>query len=71
MLFSSNVFIFFFLPAVLLAYRAVPKAWKNHVLLAASLLFYFCGEPVYVLLLVGILLFSQKGVTAEFIYSGF
>ena len=26
---------------------------------------------IYVLLLVGILLFSQKGVTAEFIYSGF
>ena len=51
MLFSSISFLYLFLP-VLLVYYVVPKSWRNHVLLIASLLFYFVGEPVYVLLLV-------------------
>ena len=51
MLFSSISFLYLFLP-VLLVYYVVPKSWRNHVLLVASLLFYFVGEPVYVLLLV-------------------
>jgi len=52
MLFSSVSFLYVFLPAVLLVYGLVPKKWKNHVLLASSLLFYFVGEPIYVLLLI-------------------
>ena len=52
MLFSSVSFLYVFLPAVLLVYGLVPKNWKNHVLLASSLLFYFVGEPIYVLLLI-------------------
>ncbi len=52
MLFSSISFLYLFLPVVLLLYFAVPKSWKNHVLLVSSLLFYFFGEPVYVLLLI-------------------
>ncbi len=52
MLFSSVSFLFVFLPVVLLLCRLAPNAtWKNHVLLAASLFFYFCGEPVNVVLL--------------------
>ena len=51
MLFSSISFLYLFLP-VLLVYYVVPKSWRNHVLLIASLFFYFVGEPVYVLLLV-------------------
>ena len=51
MLFSSISFLYLFLP-VLLVYYAVPKSWRNHVLLAASLLFYFVGEPIYVTLLI-------------------
>ena len=51
MLFSSISFLYLFLP-VLLVYYAVPGKWRNHVLLIASVLFYFVGEPVYVLLLV-------------------
>ena len=51
MLFSSISFLYLFLP-VLLVYYVVPKSWRNHVLLVASLLFYFVGEPVYVLLLI-------------------
>ena len=51
MLFSSVTFIYLYLPAVLFAYYLAPGKWKNHILLLASLMFYFFGEPVYVLLL--------------------
>ncbi len=52
MLFSSISFLYYFLPSVLLIYFVVPKKWRNLVLLVFSLFFYFCGEPVYTLLLV-------------------
>ena len=54
MLFSSIPFLYYFLPIVLLLYFLVPRAGKNAVLLAASLFFYFWGEPVYTLLLIGV-----------------
>lgn len=52
MLFSSISFLYMFLPLVLLTYFAAPAKFKNYVLLAASLIFYFCGEPVYTSLLI-------------------
>lgn len=52
MLFSSITFLYLFLPVVLIAYYLLPRRMKNGVLLIASLLFYFFGEPVYVLILV-------------------
>ena len=52
MVFSSLVFICIFLPAVWLLQLILPSIrLKNAALLAASLLFYAYGEPVYVLLL--------------------
>ena len=51
MLFSSIPFAFYFLPAVLVLYFAVPFRFKNAVLLAFSLFFYGWGEPVYLLLM--------------------
>lgn len=52
MLFSSLVFIWFFLPAVFFLYHMIPwKSGKNLVLLAASLFFYAWGEPKYILLM--------------------
>ena len=51
MLFSSVTFLFFFLPITLMLHQLMPWRWKNHVLLAASVLFYASGEPVYILLL--------------------
>ena len=51
MLFSSVTFLFFFLPLTLMLHQLMPWRWKNHVLLAASVLFYASGEPVYILLL--------------------
>lgn len=52
MIFSSISFIFFFLPLVLTVYFLAPAKLKNLVLLGASLLFYFYGEPVYSVLMV-------------------
>ena len=51
MLFSSIPFAFYFLPAVLALYFAVPFRFKNAVLLVFSLVFYAWGEPGYLLLM--------------------
>ncbi len=51
MLFSSIPFLYYFLPAVLIVYFAVPKSLKNTVLLLFSLVFYAWGEPKYVFLM--------------------
>ena len=53
MVFSSNIFIIFFLPIFLIFYFASPKSWRNVVLLLFSLVFYAYGAPDFVLLLVG------------------
>lgn len=57
MVFSSSVFLIFFLPIVVIGYYLPfigSRKYKNAFLLAASLGFYAYGEPVYV----SILLFS-------------
>lgn len=45
MVFSSILFIFTFLPAVLLLYYLAPARFKNIVLLIFSMFFYAWGEP--------------------------
>ncbi len=52
MIFSSIVFIYYFLPLLLLIYFLVPSSWKNFILLVFSLLFYFLGEPKYIIVLI-------------------
>ncbi len=52
MVFSSIPFLFFFLPLTLAVYAVFPRKTKNAVLLILSLLFYWWGEPKYVLLMV-------------------
>ena len=52
MLFSGLTFLYYFLPAVLIAYFLVPDGWKNGVLLFFSLFFYAWGEPKLALLMV-------------------
>lgn len=54
MVFSSLFFLYLFLPLNLIFYRFAPsiKA-KNITMLVFSLIFYAWGEPIYVLLLVG------------------
>ena len=57
MVFSSLIFLIIFLPIVLICYFVLPKACRNLVLLAASLVFYAWGEPIYIfLMLISILL---------------
>ncbi len=79
MVFSSIPFLYYFLPAVVLAYIAVPRVFKNSVLLLFSLLFYAWGEPRYVFLmlatvlvnyLLGILIEKFKGKTLSKVFMG-
>src|SRR5690606_26391210 len=51
MVFSNLVFLFAFLPTVLVLYFLVRNEWKNYLLLIASLIFYAWGEPKYVFLM--------------------
>ncbi len=51
MVFSSEIFLFIFLPIVIILYNLVGRRLKNICLFLASLFFYAWGEPVYVLLL--------------------
>lgn len=54
MVFSSAVFLFIFLPVVLFVHTVVKNTTaRNIFLIAASLVFYAFGEPVYVLLMIG------------------
>lgn len=55
MVFSSLLFLFRFLPCVLILYFITPSCmkntWKNLVLFLTSLVFYAWGEPIYVTLM--------------------
>ncbi|MBQ8588727.1 MAG: MBOAT family protein [Clostridia bacterium] len=54
MLFSSTIFIYLFLPFVLLVYYGIlrrSRTWQNVFLFAVSLVFYAWGEPRFVLVM--------------------
>ena len=51
MVFSSLIFLFAYLPAVLIIYFITPQKGKNLALFLASLFFYAWGEPIYVILM--------------------
>ncbi|MCH5268378.1 MAG: MBOAT family protein [Lachnospiraceae bacterium] len=51
MVFSSLVFLCFYMPVVLLLYCLCPAKLRNGILFFVSLLFYAWGEPVYVLIM--------------------
>lgn len=53
MVFSSMIFLWMFLPAVLLLYFFAQAKFRNVFLLAVSLIFYAWGEPKYILLMIG------------------
>ena len=52
MVFSSLLFLFTYLPVVLLIYYLSPLKWRNGVLLIFNLIFYGWGEPTYIILMV-------------------
>lgn len=58
MVFSSIVFLFTFLPIILIVYFLVPGKLKNFVLLSGSLVFYAWGEPVYIFLMIFSIIFN-------------
>lgn len=58
MLFSSLTFLFAFLPITFILYFLAKDRYKNIVLLVVSLIFYAWGEPVYILLMIGSIIFN-------------
>ncbi len=52
MVFSSLLFLFMYLPVVLLIYYITPYKYRNFFLLLANLVFYGWGEPIYVVLMI-------------------
>ena len=53
MVFSSQVFLFYFLPLVFICYFAMPKRGKNVILTLLSYLFYGFANPSFVFLMLG------------------
>ena len=51
MVFSSIIFLFYFIPAFFLVYYIVPNRFRNFICLLGSLFFYAWGEPYYVFLM--------------------
>ena len=52
MVFSSNVFLLYFMPVFFLVYFLMPKKTRNYVLLLASLIFYAWGAPEFIIQLI-------------------
>lgn len=52
MVFSSIIFMFTFLPIILVTYYLSPRKLRNFILLLGSLVFYAWGEPVYIILMI-------------------
>lgn len=58
MLFSSNLFLFLFLPCVILIYYLLDKRFRNTFLLLVSLIFYAWGTGKFVLMMIASILFN-------------
>lgn len=53
MVFSSAIFLLYFLPLFLVVYSILPKSFKNWWILLASIAFYSWGAPEFVFILIG------------------
>lgn len=53
MVFSSNIFILYFLPIFLLTYYVADKKYKNIIILIFSILFYSWGAPKFIFVILG------------------
>ncbi len=56
--FSSILFLFYFLPITLILYYIVPFRYKNAALFLVSLVFYSWGEPTYIFLMLATTLYN-------------
>ena len=52
MVFSSNIFLLYFMPVFFLVYFILPKKVRNYFLLLASLVFYAWGAPEFIIHLI-------------------
>lgn len=60
MTFSSLIFLFGFLPIILVLYHVIPTGFmKNILLILASFLFYAWDSPIYLVLLVRFLIWPM------------
>ncbi len=64
MVFSSTIFLFAFLPILLILYFISPARCRNYILLIFSLIFYGWGGPSYLLLMIIV-------VTADYLFALF
>lgn len=53
MVFSSSLFLLYFLPIFLLLYWFSPKKLRNYIILVASILFYSWGAPKFIFVILG------------------
>jgi alginate O-acetyltransferase complex protein AlgI len=53
MVFSSSIFLLYFLPLFLLVYHLVGTKYKNYVILLSSILFYSWGAPKFLFVILG------------------
>lgn len=68
MVFSSTIFLWVFLPLVLVIYFITDKKYKNYILLISSIIFYSWGEPRYIVwILLSILVNYIFGLLIEYI----
>ena len=66
MAFSSNIFLLYFLPIVLLVYFLTPRKYRNYTLLASSLVFYAYGAPEFFFFFIGSMALNFYIVRAMF-----
>ncbi len=66
MLFSSIEFIFRFMPIFFICYFLAPARIKNLVLFLGSLIFYALGEPLFVLLMLGLIVVNYGAAVGVF-----
>ena len=52
MVFSSNIFLLYFMPVFFLVYFLMPRKTRNYVLLLGSIVFYAWGAPEFIIQLV-------------------
>jgi len=53
MVFSSSLFLLYFLPAFLIIYYVLPRSLKNYFGLIASMIFYAWGAPDFIFIVLG------------------
>lgn len=66
MVFSSILFLAYFLPCVLLLYFLLPKKFRNWTILASSVVFYAFGEPWFVFVLLASTILDFQITTAMY-----